>query len=60
MESYIYKGCVTSVQADGSGLPAVLLPNATVTADPNHAYVKRLVARAMLVGKQEPPLMILE
>lgn len=49
MESYIYKGCVTSVQADGSGLPAVLLPNATVTADPNHAYVKRLVARGLLV-----------
>lgn len=58
MESYIYKGCVTSVQADGSGLPAVLLPNATVTADPNHAYVKRLLARGLLVGKSQPLLMM--
>lgn len=74
MQTYEYKGCVMAVQEDGSGLPEVgydmsmvgrsglpevLLPNMTVTANENHPYVKRLVARAMLVGKQEPPLMIL-
>lgn len=70
MQTYEYKGCVMAVQADGSGLPEVgydmpmvgrsglpevLLPNMTVTADENHPYVKRLVARAMLVGKSERP-----
>lgn len=54
MENYTYTGCVTTVQAEGSGLPAVLLPNATVTADPNHPYVKRLVARGLLVKKSQP------
>lgn len=49
MENYTYTGCVTAVQAQNSGLPDVLLPNATVTADPNHAYVKQLVARGLLV-----------
>ncbi len=49
MENYQYVGCVMAVQAENSGLPAMLLPNATVQADPEHPYVKRLVARKLLV-----------
>ncbi len=52
MRTYVYKGCVMAVQADGSGLPAVLLPNATVITNENHPYVKRLVAKGLLVGKK--------
>ena len=44
----MYNGCVMAVQAENSGLPAMLLPNATVQADPNHPYVKRLVAKNLL------------
>lgn len=54
MENYQYVGCVMAIQAENSGLPEVLLPNATVQADPEHPYVKRLVARGLLVGKSSP------
>lgn len=50
MENYVYNGCVMAVQAENSGLPAMLLPNATVQADPEHPYVKRLVARGLLTA----------
>lgn len=59
MQDFVYSGCVMAVEAVGSGLPEVLLPNATVTADPEHPYVKRLVARGVLqdTGKSQPPIM---
>lgn len=55
MQTYEYKGCVMAVQAQNSGLPDVLLPSATVTADPNHPYVQRLVARGLLVKVGKSP-----
>lgn len=48
MQKYVYNGCVMAALATDSGLPDVLLPNATVTAYENHPYVKRLVARGLL------------